>query len=264
MGICNIQIKTDLKSKSYNAMQSCKQGDTLILDFDIFDNSIMADLTGFTCDLRANKSDGKGYQIINNVTVTVATGKASIQCPSSLTQFAGKLLLELTFTDIINSLQKTTFDIAINVDKSVIGNSDGSVPTVIITALEELNTNLAQISGKVSEATAINNTLTSTNNAATNNINALTTQNSNSITNKANLDSSITEAEQTIADLQGTNTAYTQHINNLDIHVNLADKANWNRMESVINIIDALSKNITITDENETVITDENLVTWTV
>ena len=91
MGICNIPIKTDLKNKSYNTLQACKQGDTLILEFDIFDNSIMADLTGFACDLRANKGDGKGYQIINDITVTTSTGKATIKCPSSLTQFATKL-----------------------------------------------------------------------------------------------------------------------------------------------------------------------------
>lgn len=264
MGICNIKVKTDLKSKSYNTSQSCKQADTLIFEFDIFNNSVMADLTGFVCDLRANKGDGKGYQIINNVTVTVSTGKATISCPSSLTQFAGLLKIELTFTDTINNLQKTTFDINIQVDKSVIANSNGSVPIVIITALEELNTNLAQITNKISEATIINNTLTNTNNTANSLNNTLNTSISNANTSKSSLDSSINDAEQTITDLQEVNSQYTDHINNMDIHVTKIQKDNWDRIESVINMIDTLTNNIEITDENDTTITDENLVAWTV
>ncbi|MFT8348766.1 hypothetical protein [Clostridium saccharoperbutylacetonicum] len=264
MGICNISIKTDLKNKSYIGDKPCKQGDTLILEFNIFDNSAMADLTGFACDLRANKSDGKGYEIISNITVTTSTGKASIQCPSSLTQFAGLIKLELTFTNTANGLQKTTFDINIQVDKSVIGNDDGSVPTVIITALEQLNSDLAQITEKINEANTVNNTLTNTNNTA----NSLNTTLNNSIgnanTSKNNLDNAIVEGNAVIAEIEAKNVEYTQHINNADIHVTLANKANWNRINEVINIVDILARNENITDENGTTITEENLVPWTV
>jgi len=215
MGICNIQVKTDLKNKTYNTDKACKQGDTLILDFNIFDNSTMADLTGFTCDLRANKADGKGYQIINNVAIITSTGKATIKCPSSLTQFAGLLKLELTFTDTINLLQKTTFDINITIDKSVIGNDDGSVPTVIITALEELNENLAQIASKISEATQINNTLTNTiSNANTVNSTLNTTiGNANTVTN--NLNNSIDEGNNVISQLANANWEYIKWIGSI-------------------------------------------------
>lgn len=263
MGICNIPIKTDLKNKSYNALQACKQGDTLILDFDIFDNSMMADLTGFACDLRANKADGKGYQTISNVTITIATGEATIKCPSSLTQFAGQLKIELTFTDIINNLQKTTFDIIIQVDQSVIGNDDGSVPTVIITALEELNTTLVQTTSKVSEATTINNTLTNTNNTANGLNNTLNISIGNANTSKSSLDISIDDAEQTITDLQAANNQYTNHISNMDIHVTKIQKDNWDRIDSIANMLDIVTKGTEITDENGTNITDENLVAWT-
>lgn len=262
MGICNIPIKTDLKNKSYNALQACKQGDTLILDFDISDNSMMADLTGFACDLRANKSDGKGYHIINNVTIITSTGKATIKCPPSLTQFAGKLLLELTFTDTINNLQKTTFDIIIQVDKSVIGDSDGNVPPVIITALEELNENLAQISGKIEEAKTINNTLTNTNNTANSLNSALQATKNSADTSKANLDQSVNNAEQTITELQQANTAYTQHINNSDIHVTKDEKINWNNnlqlVQDLMRIVNMFIAGAYLVDENNNNIVDEN------
>lgn len=268
MGICNIPIKTDLKNKSYNASQACKQCDTLILDFDIFDNSVMADLTGFVCDLRANKGDGKGYQIISGVTVIISAGKAIIKCPTSLTQFAGLLKLELTFTDTVNSLQKTTFDINIQVDKSVMSNSDGSAPLVIITALEELNKNLAQISSKVSEATAINNTLTNTKNAADSanstlnlTINSANTSISNVGTAKANLDSSIGVANTLKAELLNENSVINQHINNADIHVTKEKKDTWDlavlHVTEIINILDKLTVG-TLDDENGEPWIDEN------
>lgn len=229
IGICNIPIKTDLKSKTYNALQSCKQGDTLILEFDIFDNSTMADLAGFVCDLRANKSDSKGYQIISNVTITIATGKATIKCPSSLTQFAGLLKIELTFTDTANSLQKTTFDINIQVDKSVIANDDGSVPIVIITALEELNTNLAQISSKVSEATTINNTLTNT------------VSNANII-------------------LSSLNTAVN---NGNDLITQLNNNVNWPTIQSFIGLMELTLNGTSLTDESGIELTDETGIVLT-
>lgn len=237
MGICNIPIKTDLKNKSYNALQSCKQGDTLILEFDIFDNSLMADLTGFACDLRANKADGKGYQIISNVTITVSTGKAIIKCPSSLTQFAGKLLIELTFTDTINDLQKTTFDITINVDKSVIANDDGSVPIVIITAIEEVNKTLAQITSKIIEANTTNNSLTNTISNADNANLILNGSISNANTAKDNLTVAILNGNDVITQLKGVN---------------------WATIQSMISLLEIAIRGMSLTDESGNYLTDGN------
>lgn len=237
MGICNIPIKTDLKNKTYNTDKACKQGDTLVLDFNLFDNSMMADLTGFACDLRANKDDGKGYQIINNVTVTVSTGKATIKCPSSLTQFAGPLKIELTFTDTINGLQKTTFDISIQVDKSVIANDDGSIPTVIVTALEQINESLAQITEKISEANGIKNTL------------AETISNAN-ITNST-LNTTIGNANAVISDL-----------NNIiddgnEVIAQLQNNANWTLIQQMFFLINKMSIG-TLDDENGDYLIDES------
>lgn len=271
MGICNIPIQTDLKNKSYNALQACKQGDTLILEFDIFDNSVMADLTGFICELRANKGDGKGYQIVTGVTISIYTGRATIECPSTLTQFAGLLKIELRFINTANNLQKTTFDINIQVYKSVFANDDGSAPVIIITALEELNANLAQISGKVAEAQAINNTLKNTNSTANNSnnnlnntINSANTSINNVAAAKSNLDSSINVANALKAELLNENSAINQHINNADIHVTKSQKDNWSRIDSIINFVDVLGKGTEVKDENGTTITDENLVAWTI
>lgn len=239
MGICNIPIKTDLKNKAYNSLQACKQGDTLILEFDIFDNSVIADLTGFACDLRANKSDGKGYQIINNVTITVSAGKAIIKCPSSLTQFAGLLKLELTFTDTINNLQKTTFDINIQVDKSVIANDDGSVPTVIITAIEEVNEALAGITDKVNEANNAKDMLTNTisNAEATNSTLNTTIGNANLAI--SNLNDTIADGNEVIAQLQ--------------------NNTNWSLIQQIFFLVNKMSIG-TLDDETGDFLIDENQV----
>lgn len=248
MSICELTaIKTDLKNKSYICDTPCKQGDTLILNFEILDNYVMADLTGFACMLKANKADGKGYEI-RDATITVSTGKVRIQCPSSLTQFAGTLLLELTFVDTVHNLQKTSFDIEIQVDKSVIGNSDGSVPTVIITALEELNADLAQIESAVAEAKAINTTLSNTNSTA----NSLNTTLNSTIGNANNAETSLNsareDAEQTIIDLQNINGEYTQHIHNLDIHVTKAQKIKWDGYEAQIAELTSIIENFIFLD----------------
>lgn len=261
MGICNIQIKTDLKNKSYNTLQACKQGDTLILDFDIFDNSMMAELTGFICELRANKGDGKGYQIVTGVTITTSVGKATIQCPSTLTQFAGLLKIELRFINSTSNLQKTTFDISIQVDKSVFANDDGSAPTVIITALEELNTNLAQISGRVDEAKAINNTLTNTNNTANSLNSSLQSTKNTADASKVALDDSIGIANNLKLELLNENSAINQHLNNTDIHVTKEQKDTWNlavsNIAQIISILDQLTTG-TLDDENREPWVDEN------
>ena len=258
MGICDISIKTDLKNKRYIGDKACKQNDTLILHFTLLDNSLMADLTGYACTLRANKGNGKGYEIISGVTVTIANGTAMISCPSSLTQFAGLLKLELTFNDTIHGLQKTTFDIEIQVDKSVIGNDDGNVPAVIITALEKLDDNLAQISDKIQQAESVITDLTSKTNDASSMKNALVNTTSDANSAKNSLQSATDNANTTIDQLKNANTAYTDHINNSDIHVTKNEKNYLAMMPDLVNLVNLLMSGSYLVDENGNNIVDEN------
>lgn len=261
MAICELGlIKINIKDRIFIPPKACKQTDTLILDFQIWDGSVLADLEGWSCMLKANKDSGKAYEI-NDATIIIVDSRVHIQCKSTLTQLSGKLLLELFFTK--NGMQKTTFDIEIEVEKSVLGNPDGSVPECIITPLEDLNENLAKISESITNATAAKNALDNSTNAAKSINSTLNTTitNANNIKNK--LDSSVETANETIDELKKTNSNYTSHINNSDIHVTKIEKDKWNAYEAKIieltTIVDEFifKDAIVIDDEGNIIVDDE-------
>lgn len=260
-------IDIDLKNEDNILSGKCIQGDTLTFNFNIWDGSVVADLSNVTMLLKANKNN-QGYEI-RDTGITINGNIVKVKCPASITQYAGDLRLELCFMNTASGLQKSSFDILIKVKKSVIGNTDGTVPTVIMTQLEQLNTNLAQISGRVDEAKAINNTLTTTNNTAnsTNStLNATINSANTSITNvagaKANLDSSIAIANDLKAELLNENSTINQHINNLDIHVTKAKKDNWDTnvlmTQQLLNLVDILMGNSTylVTENSDNWVTE--------
>lgn len=261
MAICELGlIKINIKDRIFIPPKACKQTDTLILDFQIWDGSVLADLEGWSCMLKANKDGGKAYEI-NDATIIIVDSRVHIQCKSTLTQLSGELLLELFFTK--NGMQKTTFDIEIEVEKSVLGNPDGSVPKCIITPLEDLNENLAKISESITNATAAKNALDNSTNAAKSINSTLNTTitNANNIKNK--LDSSVETANETIDELKKTNSNYTSHINNSDIHVTKIEKDKWNAYEAKIieltTVIDEFifKDAIVIDDEGNIIVDDE-------
>lgn len=260
MAICELGlIKINIKDRIFIPPKACKQTDTLILDFQIWDGSILADLEGWSCMLKANKDDGKAYEI-NDATIIVVDSRVHIQCKSTLTQLSGKLLLELFFTK--NGMQKTTFDVEIEVEKSVLGNPDGSVPECIITPLEDLNENLAKISESITNATAAKNALDNSTNAVKSINSTLNTTITNAINIKNKLDSSVETANETIDELKKTNSNYTSHINNSDIHVTKIEKDKWNSYEAKIieltTIVDEfIFKDATVIDDEGNIIVDD-------
>ena len=101
MGICNIPATVNIKEEFYLSPLKCKQNDTLIFDFKVFDGSILADVNGWSCILKANKNNGAGYQI-EEAEVTASNSNIHIECKSTLTQFGGTTLIELTFNKTDN------------------------------------------------------------------------------------------------------------------------------------------------------------------
>lgn len=268
MAICELNaIKIDLKTESYISDRKCKQNDTLILNFTILDYSVAANLTGYKCVLKVNKAD-KGYEI-RDTDITQTDNKVKIKCPSSVTQFAGDLNLEVCFIDTINNLQKTSFDICIEVRKSVLGNSDGTLPPVIFTQLQQLDEIIAKVESSISKAEQTNNTLNSTNDKATNtntalnaSINNANTAKSNCDTATGNLNNAVNAANGTINELKQANSQYTQHINNADIHVTKDEKINWNNnlqlVQDLMRIVNMFIAGAYLVDENNNNIVDEN------
>lgn len=260
MGMCNLNTKVNIKNEVYLSPLKCKQCDTLILDFQVWDGSLLADVNGWSCMLRANKNNGMGYQI-EEAEVTASNSNIHIECKSTLTQFAGVTLLECTFNK--GNLQKTSFDIEILVRKSVLGNSDGSVPECIITPLEKLDENLAKISESINAADAAKTALDNSKVEAEKTNSKLITNDTNAKNTNTTLVTNTTEAKSTIEELKKTNSEYTQHIKNMDIHVTLEQKKKWDSYEAKIteltNIIDdVIYKDATVVDdEGNTIIDDE-------
>lgn len=261
MGMCNLNTKVNIKDEVYLSPLKCKQCDTLILDFQVWDGSLLADVNGWSCMLRANKNNGMGYQI-EEAEVTASNSYIHIECQSTLTQFAGVTLLECTFNK--GNLQKTSFDIEILVRKSVLGNPDGSVSKCIITPLEKLNENLAKISESINNANVAKNALDSSTNKANNANSTLNSTIDSADTSKGNLDSSISSGKETIEELKKTNSAYTDHINDLNIHVTKMQKDKWDAYEARIIelttiIDDVLYKDaVVVDDEGNTIVDDED------
>lgn len=252
-------IRIDVKQDTYIYPRPVKQNDTITLNFSVWDDNVSADLSKFTCLLKANKGNGKGYEIRD---ATINGNNVSVKCPSSITQFAGDLLLELCFIDSANKLQKSSFNIIIEVQPTILATNDkGDLPECIITVAEKLDENLRDIEATVQKAETTNKTLTNTiNNANTTNSN-LNNSISTGNTLKGNLDNSIATGNQTIEDLKQTNSEYTDHIKNMDIHVTKEQKDRWEltalQVNQILVLLDKLTVE-TLDDESGDYLVDEN------
>lgn len=259
MGMCNIPAIVNIKEEFYLSPLKCKQNDTLIFDFQVFDGSILADVNGWSCMLKADKNNGMGYQV-EEAKVTASNSNIHIECESTLTQFAGTLLLELFFTK--NGLQKTSFDIEIIVRKSVMGNSDGTVPECIITPLQKLDENLTKISESINNANAAKTALDNSKTEAEKTNNTLISNNTIATSTNSKLVTNTTEAKNTIQALKNANGEYTQHIKNKDIHLTEDEKEKVltviNNWETILKAIDSLSGTSYLIDENGDYLVDEN------
>ena len=253
-------IRIDVKQDTYIYPYKVKQNDTLTLNFSVWDDNVSADLSRFTCLLKVNKSKGKGYEIRD---ATISGNNVSIKCPSSITQFAGELLLELCFIDSENNLQKSSFNIIIEVQKSILTTNDkGDLPECVITVAEQLDKDLRDIEATVQKAEIANRTLASTVNNANTANSTLNTSISNADTLKSNLDNSITTGKQIVEDLKNVNGEYTKHINNWDIHLTEEEKKKVltviNNWDTILEILNSLSGTSYLVDENGDYLVDEN------
>ena len=259
MGMCNVSAIVNIKEEFCLSPIKCKQNDTLIFDFQIFDGNILADVNGWSCILKANKNNGAGRQA-EEAQVTASNSNVHIEC-ESLAQFAGTTLIELTFNK--NGQQKTSFDIELIVKQSVFGNADGTVPECIITPLEKLDENLAKISNSINNANAAKTVLDNSKTEAEKTNSKLITNDTTAKNTNTTLVTNTTEAKNTIQALKDVNGEYTQHIKNMDIHVTLEQKKKWDAYEAKIieltSIIDdVLYKDATVVDdEGNTIIDDE-------
>lgn len=205
MSIQDLTASLDLK-QNLNIYAACKQGDSLNLILTIYDNSVQANLTGYTVRLKAMKSDDipliqehTGVAINNNI-VTIAADE-------QLTTTSGKTLIELQFINKTTGQKKATFNLALMVNPSTL-EVDGTISTTTYTLLQELENKLDQAGDffeNIDEAIELNSSLETQNTQATSNIADLTTQNNNATQNISNLETQNNNAEPNISSLTSLN-----------------------------------------------------------
>lgn len=263
MAIQDLSASLDLK-QNLNIYAPCKQFDSLNLILSIYDNSVSVDISAYSVRLRAMKYD-KVPLIQENVGISKNGNTVTIEANEQLTTTAGNTPIELQFIDK-SGKKKATFNLVLVIVPSTVA-VDASISKATYTLLEELENKIDQCSDffeSIDTAKTANNnlksTITNSETAKTNLDKSISTGN---IT-KSNLDNSIKEGNAVIEEIKEKNVTYTEHINNLDIHVTKADKDKWDlttlNLKQVINLIDKSIGKGTLLDENGQPLTDEDSI----
>lgn len=201
--------RLDINNK-YDIDFSCKQLDDIILKIIVYDKSLPADLSDYTCRLKAFKADQ--VPLIQNTNITIKENIIEIKASKQLTTTAGVVKAELQFINKTTLEKKSTFYINIEVVASVL-DVDGVVSTPTCTILEEIDHKLDQIEniGQVlDEAKDVRDTLTNTTIPTATNINSKLESNINSANTK------ITEVENIISSATSKIEEVETSINNAD------------------------------------------------
>ncbi len=262
MAVRDLSESLDLK-QNLNIVATCKQFDNLNLALSIYDNSVQADLSGYTVRLRAMKA-GKVPLIQQYLGIEINNNEVNIEADEQLTAVSGKTLVELQFINISTSKKKATFNLVLNVVPSIL-EVDASISKATYTLLQELENKMDQCSDffeNMGAAITVNNNLKATitnSETAKNNLENTTKIADDS---REELESKIGVAKDTITDLIQTNEKYTNHINDSDIHVTKAYKDKIDlaiiNLGQVINLLDKSIGNETLLDENGQPLTDED------
>lgn len=202
----------------YNVYLQCVQNDDIILNINVYDKSIQADLNNYTCRLKALKSDQ--IPLIQNTNININKNVVTIEANKQLTTTAGIVKAELQFTDKSTLKKKSTFFIEIKVEKSSL-NVDGAVSTPLCTLLEEIDNKLDQIENiglVLDEAKQVRDTLES-------DIVVANTTNENIVQSISDADSKKREVEISISNASDKISEVEDSITNADNSRNALDRS---------------------------------------
>nr|WP_321027016.1 viral A-type inclusion protein [Clostridium neonatale]DAW06020.1 MAG TPA: BppU domain protein [Caudoviricetes sp.] len=243
MGIQDLQtVRLDINNK-YDIELTCKQLDDIILKIIIYDKSLKADLSNYTCRLKAFKADQ--VPLIQNSNITIDGNIVTIKANSQLTTTAGVVKAELQFINKTTSEKKSTFYLNIEVVASSL-YVDSGLSTPTITLLQELDNKLDQIENigtVLDEAITVKSELETNISTATKTKSDLATINTNATTTKNDLETLNTNAIQTKSDLDSANVLAGDNKSDLDIKNALATQ-NIQQMDS-FGDVSTLVQNVT-------------------
>ena len=238
--IQDLEFDIDLKRKTISK-EYCKQNDTLNLIFNIYDNGEAVDLTGFTAILNCNINN-TNQVLIKNDGINIDYNKITIfDKDKYITCLGENATLEIVLSK--DDIQKTSFNISLEVDKSIM-NTTGHLEEVVITALANLQEDLNKASATVQK-------LEEENTKANNNTNSLSTENTRSETNYNNLKN----INNNLSDLLEANSTAETNINNLITENNKAT-ANIEAMQKLGDVTN-LAQQVETNKENITEITTQ-------
>ena len=192
--------KLDINS-CYEVFTTCKQGDNLKLKIIIYDKSLLADLSNYTCRLRAFKRDQT--PLIQNTDITITNNTVYIECDEQLTTIAGIVKAELQFVNKTTLQKKSTFYIIFNVISSVF-DVDGTISTPTCTLLKELENKLDRVENigdVLEEAEIVRDDLVAKTNTANTAKSSLETATTNANNKKNEVNAAITNATNKIAEV---------------------------------------------------------------
>lgn len=131
-------INLDLVKDTYTNFK-CKQNDDIVLKFNIYNNSVIENLTGSTVILNALRNNNTFVKQTNNIVID--KNIITINCLRDITRVGGKLKLELVI--IKDNKQTTTFNIDATVVNSVI-TDNAEASKNVVSVIEELDNKIAQ------------------------------------------------------------------------------------------------------------------------
>lgn len=139
-------LTLDLAKENFNSLIKYKQGDTRTLTFNVVNDGIAFDLTGYTVVLNAINSKSEGFT--QSTDITVNNDKVVVKLNKDFTKVAGKVVVEVVISK--GEEQFTTFTFAIMVRAGVLQGAKNIVNGVAQDVIESLGF-------KVVEATKVLN-----------------------------------------------------------------------------------------------------------
>lgn len=245
----------------YNVYLQCVQNDDIILNINVYDKSIQADLNNYTCRLKALKSDQ--IPLIQNTNININKNVVTIEANKQLTTTTGIVKAELQFTDKSTLKKKSTFFIEIKVEKSSL-NVDGAVSTPLCTLLEEIDNKLDQIENiglVLDEAKQVRDTLESDIVVANTTNENIVQSISDADSKKREVETSITNASNKIEEVEESIINANSSKTELDNSKELADTTKTNLDSANVQAeknIEALKELGDVTDLAKNVQTNTN------
>lgn len=220
--ILYIPIDTTIKN-TVECIQLVKRGDTLILQIKVFNNAVLAELTGQDIDLILKKSDGTLIEkTITSVSNGVITATLDVQATNVVGLVNGEV--QIYTSNTLASTNTFTFNVDASLADDVLAKSQDDIEVLADlkntisqgnSAIDKYKTNVEAIAGTAGAVEA----LAGIKNYIDTNLSELESENAKAAINIENESTQNTQATKNITDLTAVNTTASQLKSDLDTDI---------------------------------------------